>query len=81
MPAAHRSVFTGRMPFLPPNQQRHSTEGGSSVNTLIINQSLMDLFACCFLVLFMMFHTNRRRTEAESVRIRENVDAWTSACG
>jgi len=23
----HRSVFTGRMPFLPPNQQRQSTEG------------------------------------------------------
>ena len=23
----HHSVFTGRMPFLPPNQQRQSTEG------------------------------------------------------
>jgi len=29
MPAPHRSVFTGRMPFLPPNQQRRSTEGES----------------------------------------------------
>jgi len=28
MPAPHRSVFfTGQMPFLPPNQQRQSTEG------------------------------------------------------
>ena len=27
MPAPHYSVFTGRMPFLPPNQQRQSTEG------------------------------------------------------
>ena len=26
-PEPHRSVFTGRMPFLPPNQQRQSTEG------------------------------------------------------
>jgi len=26
-PAPHRSFFTGRMPFLPPNQQRQSTEG------------------------------------------------------
>jgi len=26
-PARHHSVFTGRMPFLPPNQQRQSTEG------------------------------------------------------
>jgi len=23
----HSSFFTGRMPFLPPNQQRQSTEG------------------------------------------------------
>ena len=26
-PAPDHSVFTGRMPFLPPNQQRQSTEG------------------------------------------------------
>ena len=26
-PALHRLVFTGRMPFLSPNQQRQSTEG------------------------------------------------------
>ena len=26
-PAPHHSVFTGRMPFLPPDQQRQSTEG------------------------------------------------------
>jgi len=25
-PAPHHSVFTGRMPFLPPNQQRQNTE-------------------------------------------------------
>jgi len=27
MPAPHHCFFTGRMPFLPPNQQRQSTEG------------------------------------------------------
>jgi len=27
MPTSHHSVFTGRMPFLPPNQQCRSTEG------------------------------------------------------
>ena len=27
MPAIHHSLFTGRMPFLPPNQHRQSTEG------------------------------------------------------
>jgi len=30
MPAPHRSVFTGRMPFLPPSQQRQSAEGIST---------------------------------------------------
>ena len=29
------SFFTGRMPFLPPNQQRQSTEGTSTVPKLI----------------------------------------------
>jgi len=27
MPVPHHSVYTGRMAFLPPNQQRQSTEG------------------------------------------------------
>jgi len=27
VPAPHHSVFTGWMPFLPPNRQRQSTEG------------------------------------------------------
>ena len=30
--ALHHSVFTGRMPFLPPNQQRQSTEGNKSMH-------------------------------------------------
>jgi len=29
MPAPNHSVFTGRMPFLPPKQQRQSTDGKS----------------------------------------------------
>jgi len=33
-PAPHRSVFTGRMPFLLPNQQRQSTEGFNDTDTL-----------------------------------------------
>ena len=32
-PAPHHSVFTGRMPFLPPNQQRQSTEGNYHFRT------------------------------------------------
>ena len=35
-PAPHYSVFfTGRMPFLPPNQQRQSTEGNSNYMQLV----------------------------------------------
>jgi len=38
-PAPHHSVFfTGRMPFLPPNQQCQSTEG-ISVNQWFVNDS------------------------------------------
>ena len=40
MPVPHHSFFTGRMPFLPPNQQRHSTEG--------ITSNLTKLFLQCF---------------------------------
>jgi len=29
---------------------------GSNVNTFIINQSVMDLFACFFVFIFVMFH-------------------------
>ena len=31
-PAPHHSVFKGQMPFLPPNQQRQSTEGTNRKN-------------------------------------------------
>jgi len=33
MPVPHHSVFTGWMPFLPPNQQRQSTEGTAQYYT------------------------------------------------
>jgi len=40
-PASHYSVFTGRMPFLPPNKQRQNTEGSQSswLYTKIIEQN------------------------------------------
>jgi len=43
MPVPHHSVFTGRMPFLPPNQQRQSTEGTSKRLNVIINFK-----TCCY---------------------------------
>ena len=35
-PTPHHSVFTGRMPFLPPNQQRQSTEGTKQYNLVLV---------------------------------------------
>ena len=36
-PAPHYSVFTGRLPFLPPNQQRQSTEGNNESTHILHN--------------------------------------------
>ena len=43
-PAPHRSVFTGRMPFLMPNQQHQSTE---VVFQLIVKYSEYPAFVKC----------------------------------
>jgi len=34
MPAPDHSIFTGRMPFLPPNQQRQTTEGKKNISII-----------------------------------------------
>jgi len=41
-PVPHHSFFTGRMPFLPPNQQHQSTEGNTSRT-----ESLWISRTCC----------------------------------
>jgi len=35
-PVPHHSVFTGRMSFLPPNQQRQSTEHSKTISIMKI---------------------------------------------
>ena len=45
MPSPHHSVFfTGRMPFLPPNQQRQSTEG-----TVCLRHTWCVILSVCML--------------------------------
>jgi len=44
-PAPHHSVFTGRVPFLPPNQQRQSTG-----EYMIINNSDDDDDDFCWMI-------------------------------
>jgi len=50
-PAPHQSVFTSRMPFLPPDQQRQSTEGSrcrdGACNTIKENSSSLALIWMC----------------------------------
>ena len=43
------SLFTGRMPFLPPNQQRQSTEGTHThiyIYTLTVSRSVAEWLVC-----------------------------------
>jgi len=43
-PAPHHLVFTGRMPFLPPNQQRQSTvKAVYKVNNFSVNFSYCSI--------------------------------------
>jgi len=55
--------FTGRMPFLPPNEQRQSTEGTELQNIIMSStcQQMTDLFSnyCCFPLNSYFFHMNQ----------------------
>ena len=59
-PTPHHSFFTGQMPFLPPNQQRQSTEG-NSISTIQLQQFLSWL--PCFLHKY-----NKKRTPKDMQR-------------
>ena len=54
-PAPHHSFFTGRMPFLPPNQQRQSTEGNKYVNRLSgeIREAICDALYWSHMIYFV----------------------------
>jgi len=47
MPAPHHSAFTGRMPFLPPNQQHQSTEGNIKDKLLPKSKLFHYMFTAC----------------------------------
>jgi len=53
MPAFHHSVFTGWMPFLPPNQQHQSTEGGQHHKQ---TSDLISFQVVILLISFVAFH-------------------------
>ena len=87
MPAFHHSVFTGRMPFLSPDQQRQSTESkckpvGIFVNipyNSITNRSLRTFvqFGCSFAA-FQLSKFYWRRTklyQSPILRLYQNFRA------
>jgi len=43
MPVPHHSAFTGQMPFLPPNQQRQSTDDTTEED--LLQTKNLDTFA------------------------------------
>jgi len=77
-PAPRHSVFTGRMPFLLPNQQRQSTEGSVIVINIMFIHSRCPvgqlLTLCCGAVVIPAIHT---KPGGES---RVPTDLW-SGCG
>ena len=58
-PAPHRCFFTGRMPFLPPNQQCQSTEGPAWPKTNLVHSKAVrkPLVAIIFSILKCMFYS------------------------
>ena len=57
-PAPATQFFTGRMPFLPPNQQRQSTEGntGSQHCTNCIGTPSFPMVSICLSSFFLFVH-------------------------
>jgi len=72
-PAPHHSVVTGRMPFLPPNQQRQSNEGNSCL-PVTINENctrscniLHSNFSSWFDTLVFILWENLKHFDVKSV--------------
>jgi len=63
MPEPHHSVFfTGRMPFLPPNQQRQSTDEGNHPIQVIQVQTVHKLLALFWYVCLVWLASLHART-------------------
>ena len=74
------SCFTGRMPFLPPNQQRHSTEGVPSVylyycttfDYLILVYIISEVLFTCYISI-----THRMRLSSVAQLMRTRCGSYT----
>ena len=78
-PTPHHSVFTGRMPFLPPNQQRQSTEGINSVKALCCTKQQLPHIHINIHQAFN-YNTPTSRTDTHTAYIRNCSSTSTSSC-
>jgi len=69
MPAPHCSVFTGRMPFLPPNQQHQSTEGTMAITKKIIFSPTVGDIICSYCSFSSTIYANIIHQGLRTVRI------------
>ena len=65
------SFFTGRMPFLPPNQQRQSTEG--TMNKQAIKHQLTDEQNGMCSIVFMPFQKKKILTNKDEALIQSTL--------
>jgi len=80
VPAPHHSLFTGRMPFLPPKQQRQSTEGKSAkyYNTIVWTETNQSTLLLLLLLLLIECTSSRHRVRLASVTdLRRELRVWT----
>ena len=69
------SFFTGRMPFLSPNQQRQSTQGGQWIEMWV---SFLPVRPCCFIGLPSMIVSGR--TVSVSAETSKPIDHICRYC-
>ena len=69
-PTPHHSVFTGRMPFLPPNQQRQSTEGKNTTSSAFKLFTIIICTSTCILT----------ATVSHSIKYAINISMGLEKC-
>ena len=85
-PAPHHSVFTGRMPFLLPNQQHQSTEGKIFTAHFLRNISVKIITGWCSLksqsaeqALFWGEHSVSSTAQMRKTTLSDTM-IWLSSC-
>jgi len=77
-PAPHHSVFTCRMPFLSPNQQRQSTEGKKHWTQKALTYKVGNKAVYCRLVKINSFRNKQRKAHSSMMMYSESSVSMTS---